>query len=145
MGYSTEQVYNLSQRIISGDRTAFFGEGYNVSEADVFDFSSVKQSLKKFEIDLGIHHQELGMKWDEPVPEELWDKVADYCANDVLATEAVFNARQSDYVARQILADVAGMTVNDTTNSLTTRIIFGNDRKPQGRFNYRDLALPVRA
>ena len=31
------------------------------------------------------------------------------------------------------------MTVNDTTNSLTTRIIFGNNRKPQDQFNYRDM------
>lgn len=29
------------------------------------------------------------------------------------------------------------MTVNDTTNSLTTKIIFGNNRKPQDQFNYR--------
>ena len=35
------------------------------------------------------------------------------------------------------------MTVNDTTNTLTTRIIFGKDRKPQGEFNYRNLAEPV--
>lgn len=145
MGYSIAQVYNLSQRIISGDRKAYFGEGYDVSETDVYDFSSIKQSLKKFEIDLGEHHQELGLPWDQPVPEELWEKVAEYCANDVLATEAVFNARKSDFVARQILADVAGMKVNDTTNSLTTKIIFGNNRKPQDQFNYRNLALPVRA
>ena len=35
------------------------------------------------------------------------------------------------------------MTVNDTTNSLTTKIIFGNNRKPQSVFNYRDLSKPV--
>ena len=35
------------------------------------------------------------------------------------------------------------MTVNDTTNSLTTRIIFGNNRKPQDQFHYRNLAEPV--
>ena len=29
------------------------------------------------------------------------------------------------------------------SNSLTTRIIFGKDRKPQSQFNYRNLALPV--
>ena len=69
----------------------------------------------------------------------MWTKVAEYCDNDVVATEAVFNARKADFTARQILADVAGMTVNDTTNSLTTRIIFGNNRKPQDGFNYRDM------
>lgn len=144
MGYTNEQLYNLSQRIISGSRNAFFGEAYNVSYTDVYDFSSKKQSLKKFEIELGIHHQELGFPWDEPVPEEFWPKVVEYCHNDVAATEATFNAREADFIARQILADLAGMTVNDTTNSLTTRIIFGNNRRPQDCFNYRDLAKEVR-
>ena len=140
MGYTNEQLYNLSQKIINGNKNAFFGEAYNISYTDVYDFSSKKQSLKKFEIELGLHHQELGLPWDKPVPEELWTKVAEYCDNDVIATEAVFNARKSDFLARQILADVAGMTVNDTTNSLTTRIIFGNNRKPQDQFNYRDMS-----
>ena len=139
IGYDNEQLYKLSQKIISGSRDAFFGEAYNVSYTDVYDFCSKKQSLKKWEIELGIHHQELGLPWDQPVPEELWVKVAEYCDNDVIATEAVFNARKSDWLARQILADVAGLTVNDTTNSLTTRIIFGNNRKPQDQFNYRDM------
>lgn len=145
MGYTNAQLYKLSQKIVEGkSKDVFFGEAYNVSYTDVYDFSSKKQSLKKFEIELGIHHQELGLPWDEPVPEELWQKVAEYCDNDVIATEAVFNARQSDFLARQILADVAGMTVNDTTNSLTTRIIFGKNRNPQDQFNYRDLGKPVR-
>ena len=139
MGYDNEQLYNLSQRIITNSPNCFFGEAYNLSYTDVYDFSSKKQSLKKFEIELGIHHQELGLPWDQPVPEDMWLKVAEYCDNDVLATEAVFNARKADFTARQILADVAGMTVNDTTNSLTTRIIFGSNRKPQDQFNYRNM------
>lgn len=144
MGYTNEQLYRLSQKIITEGK-GFFGEAYNISYTDIYDFSSVKQSLKKFEIDLGIHHQELGLPWDKPVPESKWISVAEYCDNDVLATEAVFNHpdRQADFTARQILADLAGMTVNDTTNSLTTHIIFGKNRKPQDEFNYRDLAKPV--
>ena len=137
MGYTNEQLFSLSNRIINGSANCFFGEAYNVSYTDVYDFCSKKQSLKKWEIELGIHHQELGLQWDQPVPEEMWTKVAEYCDNDVIATEAVFNARKADFTARQILADVAGMTVNDTTNSLTTKIIFGNNRKPQDQFNYR--------
>lgn len=145
MGYTNEQLYKLSQRIISGDKKAFFGEAYNVSYTDVYDFASAgnKKSLKKFEIELGIHHQELGLPWDQPVPEKIWIKVAEYCDNDVLATEAVFNHLSADWTARQILADLAGMTVNDTTNTLTTKIIFGGNRKPQNQFNYRNLAEPV--
>ena len=120
MGYTNEQLYNLSQKIIGSEKKAksnncFFGEAYNVSYTDVYDFCSKKQSLKKWEIELGIHHQELGLPWDQPVPESMWQKVAEYCDNDVIATEAVFNARKADFIAREILADVAGMTVNDTT------------------------------
>ena len=136
LGYSNEELYNLSQKIVSG-ASVLFSEAYDLSYTDVYDFSSKKQSLKKFEIELGIHHQELGLPWDQPVPKERWEEVAAYCDNDVLATEAVFEARQADWTARKILAAVAGMKVNDTTNSLTTRIIFGDDRKPQSQFNYR--------
>ena len=139
MGYSNEQLYNLSQRIIvKGSRDAFFGEAYNLSYTDVYDFAAKKQSLKKWEIELGIHHQELGLPWDQPVPEERWTEVAEYCDNDVLATEATFNHLKGDFIAREILADLAGMSVNDTTNSLTTRIIFGTNRHPE--LVYTDLA-----
>ena len=55
----------------------------------------------------------------------------------------MFNHLQADWTARQILADLAGMTVNDTTNSLTTKIIFGNNKSPQNEFNYRDMSEPV--
>ena len=137
LGYNNEQLYNMSQRIIGGSKNAFIREAYNFSYTDVYDLSSKKQSLKKFEIELGIHHQELDLPWDQPVPEELWEKVAEYCANDVIATEAVFENRKADWTARQILADVAGLSVNDTTNTLTQKIIFGDDRNPQSQFNYR--------
>lgn len=140
IGYSNEQLFDLSQKIINGSKSAFFGEAYNVSYTDVYDFCSTKQSLKKWEIELDIHHQELGLPWDQQVPEELWLKVAEYCINDVVATEAVFHARHEDFVARQILADISGLTVNDTTNQHTTKIIFGNEKNPQSQFVYTDLS-----
>lgn len=156
LGYSEEQLYHLSQSIINapkGSRNAgMFGNAYNISYTDILDFSSEKKSLKKFEIDLGIHHQELGLPWDQPVPEELWEKVAEYCVNDVVATEAVWNSkgRQADFMARQIqvelvkaLHGIQNVSVNDTTNSLSEKIIFGSDRNTQVQFNYRDLSKPV--
>lgn len=138
LGYSNEQLYQLSQRIIGGSNNAMFSEAYNLSYTDVYDFAAKKQSLKKWEIELGIHHQELGLPWDQPVPEELWPKVAEYCDNDVIATRAVFKHLKGDFEARQMLAALADMTVNDTTNSLTTRIIFGRERHP--KLVYTDLA-----
>ncbi len=105
--FTPMQLYMLSQRIISGDKEAFFRDAYNLSYTDIYDFSALKQSLKRFEIDLKIDHKELGMKWDEPVPEDRWEEVADYCVNDVVSTEAVWNARQGDFAARKILVALA--------------------------------------
>lgn len=143
MGYSVEQLYRLSQRIIvDGDKDAFFGEAYNLSYTDIYDFLSAgnKMSLKKWEIKLGIHHHELGYRWDQPVPEEKWSEVADYCKDDVIATEAVFLANQQDWLAREVLAEWACLTPNDTTNNCTTKIIVGNDRNPQNQYIYTDLS-----
>ena len=142
IGYSEKQLFDLSQKIVTASKGEgnryLFGEAFNLSYTDVYDFAANKQGLKKWEIELGIHHKELGLPWDEPVPEEKWIEVAEYCDNDVLATEAVFNHLKGDWTARQILADLAGMTVNDTTNQLTTRIIFGKEKKP--KLVYTDLA-----
>ena len=140
MGYSLEQLYDLSQRIISGDRGALFGAAYDISYVDIYDYSSKKQSLKKFEIELGINHMELGLPWDEPVPDDMVEKVSEYCANDVIATEATHESRKGDYIARQILAALSGLSMNSTTQQHAARIIFGHEKKPQTQFIYTNLA-----
>jgi DNA polymerase elongation subunit (family B) len=141
LGHNNEALHSLSQKIISNNDKVLFGEAYNLSYADIYDFSSKKQGLKKFEIELGLHHMEMDHPWDEPVPEEKWPKVIDYCVNDVVATEAVFKARKQDFVARQILADLSGMTVNHTTQNHTAKIIFGEEKYPQKQFVYTDLSV----
>ena len=140
LGYNNYQLYKLSKRIIDKVPNAFFSEAYNISFTDVYDFCAKKQSLKKWEIELGIHHKELGLPWDEPVPEERWNEVAEYCDNDVIATEETFNHNYSDFIARKILASMSGLSMNDTTNQHTTRIIFGKDKNPQEKFVYTDLS-----
>jgi hypothetical protein len=139
LGYSNEQLYELSRRIINEKaKDAKFREAYDLSYTDVLDFTSKKQSLKKWEIELGISHIEMGIPWNEPAPESIWPTVVEYCKNDVKATEAVFNARHEDWMARQILADLADGKVNDTTNSLTLKIVFGKEKYP--KLVYTDLA-----
>lgn len=141
LGYSNEDLFKLSQRIVvDNDRGAFFGEAYNLSYADIYDFSSKKQSLKKFQVDLGIYHLELDIPWDEPVPEELWDKVVEYCSNDVISTEKTFLSRKEDFVAREILAELSGLSVNHTTQAHTAKIIFGTDKNFKRHFVYTDLS-----
>jgi len=143
LGWTNPQLYDLSQKIVNGSRNSLFGEAYNLSYTDVYDFASAanKKGLKKFEIELGIHHQELGLPWDQEVPEAMWDKVAEYCENDVVATEVVFNHLSGDWAARQILSELSGLTVNDTTNMHSTKIIFGDEKNPQSQFIYTDLSI----
>ena len=142
MGYNNEDIFRLSQKLTSDDSKtqlrASFSEAYNLSYTDVYDLCAKKQSLKKWEIELGIHHQEMSFPWDQPLPKDKWDLVGDYCCNDVEATEAVLDANEADFIAREILADLSGLTVNHTNRQHATKIIFGDDKNPE--LNYVDLS-----
>lgn len=142
IGWSENEIYRLSHSIIvDKSKNAFFGQAYNLSYTDIYDFASApnKMSLKKWEIELGLHHQEFNWDWNEPLPADRWEDLAKYCCNDVDATEKVFNHLAEDWLARQILAKLTNMTVNDTTNNLTAKFIFGDDKNPQADFNYRKM------
>lgn len=143
--YSNVELYSLSQSLINSKKgtNPGFTTAKHLSYTDIYDFASAgnKQSLKKWEIELGINHVENSYAWDKDLPEAAWQEVADYCSNDVIATEAVFDHLKSDFVAREILADLSGLTVNDSTNQHTTRIILGeNTRFAKNEFVYTDLS-----
>lgn len=140
-GMDNLELYHLSKRIIDGDPTAFFKGAYDLSYADVYDFinGENKMGLKKWEIKLGMNHIENEYDWDKPLEEYQQDEIVKYCQNDVRATRQVFRYCHDDFVAREILAKISGGKVNDTTNSLTARLIFGNNRHPQSVFNYVHL------
>lgn len=141
LGYSNTELYEVSKRIINNEKNATFREAYNLSYTDIYDFSTKKQSLKKWEIELGIKHLESDYPWDEMVPEDLWDDIVDYCKNDVKATEMVFDHLASDWGARKILAELSGLSVNDTTNQHTCALVFGKERRPdKSKFVYTDLS-----
>jgi energy-coupling factor transporter ATP-binding protein EcfA2 len=139
LGYTNLELWELSKKIITkqGSVQHGFREAYSIAYTDVFDFCSKKQSLKKWEIELDITHEELEFDWNEPLPEKDWPKAIYYCGIDVDATEAVFEARQADWMARKILADLGDGNFNMTTNQLTTRIVFGSERHP--RLEYTEL------
>jgi hypothetical protein len=122
MGYTEAELNRLSQRIINDkDQNAKFVNAYNLSYADVLDFASKKQGLKKWEIELGIHHQEMGIPWDKPAPRERWNEIADYCANDVIATEAVFNHCQGDYKQDKRLQNCPGLRLMIRIENISLR------------------------
>ena len=144
IGYNNEQLFHLSERIISSNSSNdnLFREAYNISYSDVYDFSNKKQGLKKFGIELGLHHQEFAFPWDQPVDEDKWDLAAKYCANDVYLTEATFNDRRADWAARLILAELAGGTPNNSTNQLVTKLIFGDDKNPELVYTNLETTFP---
>lgn len=146
VGFTVKELYNLSKLIIKEQR-GFIKSAYNLSHADIYDFSTTKQSLKKFEIELGIHHQELPLDWNKDVPEDKIELVKEYCCNDVDATEATFHAKiegkydiEADYNARCIIAELSGKSPNDTTRICAEQFMFGDDRNPQSQFIYTDLS-----
>lgn len=140
MGMNNAELYKLSQRIINNDKDALFANAYGISHTDIYDYASKKQSLKKWQVDLGLKHVENALPWDQPVPEDKWDEVADYCANDVITTESTFNATAADFKAREILAAISGLSVNDKTDKHTSRILFHGDKNHKQEFVYTDLS-----
>ncbi len=142
VGYDNEDLFKLSSRIVNSNkkeenRNCFFMEAYNLSYADIYDFSTKKQSLKKWEIELGIHHQENSYPWDQPVDESHWEEIADYCCNDVEATAILFDHLQADFAARKILAELTGLSVNSTNRQIILKLLVGNNKNPE--LVYTDL------
>lgn len=136
-GYTLMELYKLSQDIIS-NRVKPWWDAKRASYTDILDFASKKQSLKKYEIEMGIDHDELGLDWNKPVPEEMWERVAEYCKHDVVATRKAFHYLEGDWTGREILAELSGLTVNDSNNDHSKAIIFQGNKTPD--LVYTDLA-----
>lgn len=141
-GYTNEELYNLSKRIVSGDKNAKFNQASNLSYADTLDFAAAgnKQSLKKYEIKFGARHLEWKYAWNVPVPNDKIDAWSEYCDNDVISAEMLFDYLQPDFEAREILAGMSGLKVNDTTNRHTIAILTHDIKDPQSQFVYTDLS-----
>lgn len=137
-GATPKELYQESKDIIDKHKRIPY-RVQALSYSDVYDFCNTKQSLKKWEVQYGIHHMECPHNFDKPLPEEFWDDVDTYCCNDVEATEVVFDNNQDDWNARELLAFLTGMTVNDSTNNLTAQLIFGDNQHPQDEFVYTHL------
>lgn len=140
-GYSTYDTYRLSHNIIK-HKKGKIGVAKNLTYADIYEYASAanKKSLKKFEIELGILHDEFEFDFDEPLPEEYWERCAEYCKNDVRATEAVFDAIYSDYEARCIMSEISGLPVNVKGNAHSSKIIFQGEPNHKDEFVYTDLS-----
>ncbi len=139
LGYNNAEQYSLSKSIISGESHGF-SEAREYSYADLYEYIVDKKSLKKWEIELGINHDEFEYDFDQPLTDEQWERCLDYCMNDVIATEELFKKRYEDYQARLMMAELSGLSVNSPGRAHAAAILFGNDPRPQDKLVYTDLS-----
>jgi hypothetical protein len=140
-GATNMECYRMSQDIIAGNR-AINPRSKRISEGDLFDIAAKKQSLKKWEIEMGEEHDEMDIDWNEPIPEDQWDRLIEYCKHDVRATERLYDVLKEDIDARRALASFSGLSANERGRAHCTKIIFGNEKHP--RLVYTDLATGER-
>lgn len=141
MGESPLELYNRSTAIIRDkDKNVIKYQAMELSYADIYEYVFLKQSLKKWQVQLNITHDEIEFPWDQPVPEHQWDRVVEYCCNDVETTEIVFKHTYGDYKAQCILSELSGLSVNSTHNQHSAQFMFGNERNPNQHFKYTNLA-----
>lgn len=142
LGYNNQALYKLSTAItLDNDRGVMFGPAYSLAYADIYDYAAEKKSLKKWMIELGLPHIEMDIPWDQPVPEDRVLDVAEYCANDVRGSRSVAQARVGDFRARQILAELSGLQVCNTTRQHTEKLIFGDLKDTSHELVYTDLSV----
>lgn len=141
MGATPLELYQKSQDIIMNN-SGKIHTAYSVSYTDVYEFLDKKQSLKKWQIELGLPHVENSYPWDQPLPVIAWGEVGAYCLNDTYTTEIVFDSEAgvASYTARKILCEITGMAPNTKTQTLAEKFLFRDDPRPQDKFNWYDLA-----
>lgn len=140
LGWDNQRLFELSQRlIVENDRRALFGAAYNISYGDIYDICTTKQTLKKWQIELGLPHKEMDLPWDQPVPEDRIPDVMEYLKNDVLSTREVLRHRDGDFKARKILAELTGLEVINTNRQHTERLVFGTAKDVSQDLVYTDL------
>jgi len=140
LGETPIQLFHRSQDIINNTQGGFNVNAYDLAYADIYEYNSKKQSLKKWEIEMGMKHDEFEFPWDKPLDKSEWDRAAEYCGNDVDATNALFDYTYDDYKAREILTELSGLPINATTQQQAAKFLFGNDKRPQDKFVYTDLS-----
>lgn len=137
------ECYKRSQGIIEkGDKRAKIWAANEISYADIYEFLDTKMSLKKWQIKLGLRHDEFEYDWTKPLPEHAWGRCAAYMLNDVTSEEELFKSKdgQDAWAARKILAEINGLSPNVKTQTQAEKFLFGDDPNPQEKFNWYDLA-----
>ena len=139
IGETAYEIYDRSTHIIQAGLGKF--REAKLSYLDIYQILPEKKSLKKWEIELGEPHKEFPIPWDQPIPDDRLEEWIEYCKNDVRATRALLHSKigKASLNAHKILVVLANGKMIDTTNQLTSKIIFQGNRNPQPQFNYRNM------
>lgn len=139
IGETAMEMFKRSDGIIKNGDGKF--REAKLSYLDIYQILSKKQSLKKWEIELGEPHKEFPIPWDQPIPDDRLQEWIEYCKNDVRATRALLHSKEGKAAlnAHNILVVLGKGKMIDTTNQLTAKIIFQGNREPQAQFNYRNM------
>lgn len=149
IGSPISVIYETSKAIISnGARgSGFKSVAKNISYLDLYEIASKKQSLKKWEYEMGIKHDEFEYDFDAQITEDMEERWIEYCMNDVWATEQLLMHIYQDYVARQIYASLSGLPLNASGIQHATALFFKEDRKDfdsykkKAYLKYTDLSI----
>lgn len=144
LGSTNQELFQQSAKLTSNNKKSSmdgkYSSAFELSYADIYEYASKKQGLKKWEIEMGIVHDEFEEPWNKPLDKSKWSRLGEYLGHDVDATEATFEYTYSDYVARVIIATISGLSVNAKTQEHAARILFGDELNPQQYFNVPDLS-----
>jgi hypothetical protein len=147
-GSSPATIYQVSQQIVGNGKK---GSGRSrvaeyLAYCDLYDIASIKKSLKWWENEMGILHDEFEIGFDVPITDELEPRWIEYCKHDVLATEALFNYIYEDYNARKMYAALSGQPMCVSSLRHATYLFFSEDMKNYDSFKaksylkYTDLS-----
>lgn len=150
LGKKPEELFYQSKHLVTnGDNSGSYNAAYQLAYTDLYDLIPDKQSLKKWEIEMGMKHNELNVDWELTAQEnadqlgvtvqEFIETMAEYNRDDVMASDALLDYRYADYEARKMLAELTNKPVSTTTNNLSAAFIFGDDKRPQDKLVYTDL------
>jgi hypothetical protein len=133
MGRNHEQIYKLSQAIISGKRPRVKALPYLT--LDVMQEVKLNLSLKEAQANMGLNIVEtpIDFNLDRPLKEMEIEYVFRYCENDVRTTKELFEKREAYFTSKFEIVQtfkLKPIEVKKTETNLSAAVLKAKKRKP---------------
>lgn len=132
MGKNNEQIYKLSQTIISGKRPRVKSLPYLTLDV----MQEINFSLKEAQANMGLSIVEtpIDFNLDRPLKEMEVEYVFRYCENDVRTTKQLFEERESYFTSKFEIVQTFKLNVTDvkkTETNLSAAVLKSKKKKPE--------------